>query len=120
MQLNSLGISQRLRKLILTRSLLKPNSRKLISAKFMVKPKWRTITTAKCLKKNSRKLVPVNISCNSSSAIVILRHLIDLKKTMRQDMWNHKNCTITCPWKIFQIPLNINTISSTTRQMANK
>ena len=54
-QLNSFEISQRLRKFILTRSLLKPNSRKLIPAKSSVNPKWRTLTTAKCLKKEIRE-----------------------------------------------------------------
>ena len=52
-QLNSL--ENWLRKLILARSLSKPNSRKLIPAKSLVKPKWRKLTTAKCLKKRIRE-----------------------------------------------------------------
>ena len=42
---------QRSRKLILARSLWKPNLRKSISAKSLEKPKWRKSTTVECLKK---------------------------------------------------------------------
>ena len=47
---------QRLRKLILARSLWKPNLRKSISAKSLEKPKWRKLTTVKCLKKEFARI----------------------------------------------------------------
>ena len=47
---------QRSRKLILARSLWKPNLRKSISAKSLEKPKWRKLTTVKCLKKEFARI----------------------------------------------------------------
>ena len=58
----------------------KINSREILGKSQMANINYRKMSE----KRNSRKLVPVNISCNSLSTIVILRHLSD-QKTFKKD-----------------------------------